>query len=151
LRNNTANYNRDTGIFLTGRDVLYVCVNNMLENNTANSNGEYGIHLDDTCNNYLTGNTMSGNKYNFRVASSFTDLSVYTHNVDTSNKVEGKPIYFLVDKKDQQIPTDAGTVCVVNSTNITVRDLTLTNNGQGTLFAYTTNSRIENVSRLLSV
>jgi len=87
---------------------------------------------------------MSGNAYNFGVYS--YSLNCYVQNIDTNNTVDGKPIYYWVDQHDMQIPGDAGFVGVVNSTNITVRDLTLTNNGQGVLFAHTENSRIENVN-----
>ena len=48
--------------------------------------------------------------------------------------------------QDQKIPDDAGYVGVVDSDNITVEDLTLTNNLQSVLFAYTCNSKIENVN-----
>ena len=111
--------------------------NNTLTNNIANSNNYYGILLSGS-NNLLVSNTMSGNACNFDVYGS--------HDIDASNTVDGKPIYYWVDQKDRQIPSDAGFVGVVNGTNITVRDLTLTNNSHGVLFAYTENSRIENVT-----
>jgi len=87
---------------------------------------------------------MSGNDYNFAVSGS--SLSHYIQKIDTSNKVDGKPTYYWVNHQDEQVPGDAGFVGVVNSTNITVKDLTLTKNGQGVLLAYTDNSRIENVT-----
>ena len=118
--------------------------NNTLTNNTANSNTHSGIHLFSSSNNTLTKNTMSGNTYNFDVGG--YDLSKYIQNIDTSNKVDGKPIYYLVNQQNQQIPNDAGFVGIVNSTNITVRDLTLTKNGEGVLFVFTNDSRIENVT-----
>ena len=138
LTSNTANSNYHCGIHL-----YYYSSNNTLTSNTA-SNNYYGIWLYKSSNNTLTSNTMSGNMYNFCAYDS--SLSEYTQNIDTSNTVDGKPIYYWVDQKDRQIPSDAGFVGVVNSTNITVRDLTLTNNSHGVLFAYTKNSRIENVT-----
>ena len=117
--------------------------NNTLQNNTADSN-DYGICIDDSSNNTLQSNTMSGNTYNFDVSSH--SLSHYIQNIDANNTVDGKSIYYWVDQQDKQIPDDAGMVGVVNSTNITVKDLTLTNNTQGVLFVYTGNSRIENVT-----
>ena len=60
--------------------------------------------------------------------------------------MDGKPIYYWTNRQDQQVPDDAGFVGVVNSTNITVRDLVLTKNSKGLLFAFTNNSNIENVS-----
>jgi parallel beta-helix repeat protein len=87
---------------------------------------------------------MSGNSYNFAIFG--TSLSHYTQSIDTSNTVDGKPIYYWVNWQNQQVPNDARFVGVVNSTNITVKDSTLTKNWSGVLFAYTDNSRIENVT-----
>ena len=137
LTNNTANSNYNYGIWLSTSSNY-----NMLTGNNC-SNNHHGISLRSSSNNNLTSNTMSKNMCNFGVLGS--NLSEYTQNIDTSNTVDGKPIYYWVDQKDRQIPSDAGFVGVVNGTNITVRDLTLTNNGQGVLFIYTEDSRIENV------
>ena len=117
---------------------------NRLQNNTANSNSYGGIFLWGSSDNMLTSNTMSGNMRNFDISGH--SLSCYTQCVDTSNTVDGKPIYYWVDKQDEQIPDDAGFVGVVNSRNITVKDLILTNNGEGVLFAYTEKSKVENVT-----
>jgi len=116
---------------------------NMLQNNTALDN-HYGIDLADSSSNTLQSNTMSGNTYNFDVGG--WTLSHYTQNIDTSNTVDGKSIYYWVNQQDKQIPDDAGFVGVVNSTNITVKNIILTNNTRGVLFAYTGDSMIENVS-----
>jgi len=115
----------------------------MLTDNNA-SNNEFGIYMRYSSNNTLKNNILSGNTHNFGIGDG--GLSDYTQNICTSNTVDGNPIYYWVDQKDVQIPNDAGFVGVVNSTNITVRDLTLTNNTQGVLFAYSANSRIDNVT-----
>nr|QNO55602.1 hypothetical protein JLLEDACL_00001 [Methanosarcinales archaeon ANME-1 ERB7] len=144
LTNNTAS-NNECGIYLGFSS------SNTLTNNTANSNVQ-GIYLYCSSGNNLTNNTMSGNRnYNFIVWGMYnllghSNLLYYIQNIDTSNTVDGKPIYYWVNKQNQQVPDDAGFVGVVNSTNITVRDLALTKNVYGVLFAYTTNSRIENVT-----
>jgi len=160
LTNNTANSN-DSGIFLDSSS------NNTLTNNNANSNDWCGIYLDESSSNTLTNNnasnnsndgiklwyssdntltnnTMSGNTRNFFVNGN--SLSRYTQNIDTSNTVDGKPIYYWVNHYDEQVPHDAGFVGIVNSTNITVRNLTLTKNSHGVLLAYTDNSSIEDVT-----
>jgi len=113
--------------------------NNVITNNNV-SNNVHGILLSFSSGNTLKNNTMSGNKYNFGV------FNYFIQNIDTSNKVDGKPIYYLVNEKDKQIPSDAGYVGIVNSNNITIKDLTLKNNRQGVLLAYTSNSTIENVN-----
>ena len=164
LTNNTANSNNYYGISLDsssncnitdntasnnyyGIRLDYRSNNNTLTDNTASNNG-YGIYLYSSSHNMLTDNTMSGNTYNFGVYGTIwqRSLSHYIQDIDTSNLVDGKPVYYWVNQQDQQVPNDAGFVGVVNSRNITVRDLTLTKNGEGVLFAYTTNSRIENVN-----
>ena len=137
LASNIASSNDGYGICLE-----YSSSSNMLASNNC-SNDCCGIYLYYSSNNTLASNMMSGNTYNFGLSGS--SLSEYTQNIDTSNTVDGKPIYYWVDQKDKQIPSDAGFVGVVNGTNITVRDLTLTNNGVGVLFAHTNTSRIENV------
>jgi parallel beta-helix repeat protein len=139
LTNNTAFNNSEKGIW------LFRSSSNMLTSNSA-SNNNRGIYLRFSDNNMLKDNTMSGNTYNFDVYGRI--LPHYIQNIDTSNKVEKKSVYYWADRQNQQVPNDAGFAGVVNSTNITVRDLTLTNNGQGVLFAYTKNSRIENVTTL---
>jgi len=125
------------GIYLGSTDHCNVSSNNA-------TNNYYGISLYSSNNNTLTNNTMSGNNYNFVVQGS--GLSHYIQKIDTSNKVDGKPIYYWVNHQDEQVPGDAGFVAVVNSTNITVKDLTLTKNGAGVLLAYTENSRVEDVT-----
>ena len=138
LINNTANSNTFTGIYIDDSN------NNTIVNNTANSNNNHGISLESSRNNTLKNNTMSTNMYNFKVHDD--SLSGYINNIDTSNKVEGKPIYFWLNQQDQKIPSDAGYVGVVNSSNITVENLTLEYNNQGVLFAYTNNSTIQEVN-----
>ena len=114
-----------------------------LINNTA-ANSRCGIYLDSSGNNTLVNNIMSENTYNFGVHGN--SLSHYIQNIGTSNKVDGKPVYYLVEQENQQVPNDAGFVGIVNSLNITVSDLTLTKNRPGVLLAFSNNSRIENVN-----
>ena len=51
-----------------------------------------------------------------------------------------------MNKENQQIPNDAGYAGIVNCTNITVTNLTLTKNWQGVLLAYSSNSRVEYIN-----
>ena len=119
--------------------------NNTLTGNNA-SNNEYGIYLDYSSNNVLAGNNASNNLYNFGVFG--YDFSDFNNYVDTSNTVDGKPIYYLIGVADTvyDAKTNAGTIYLINSNNITIKDLTLTKNYCGALFFNTTNSKIENVT-----
>ena len=115
--------------------------NNTLTSNSV-SNSQYGIYLYGSDNNTLTDNSASNNQYNFGV---WFDFNNY---VDTSNRVDGKPIYYLIGADNAVIDaqTNAGTVILINCNNITIRDLTLTKNFRGIFLQNTTNSKIENVT-----
>jgi len=102
-------------------------------------NGVKGITLSRSRYIRLRDNSMIGNMYNFG------DYTLQIHDIDTSNTVDGKPIYYWVNQHDKQVPADAGYVALVDSTNIIVKDLNLTNNVQGLLLKNTTGSLIENV------
>jgi len=115
-----------------------VVVGNRIENNAE------GIVLDRSSNNVLKLNTMVGNKRNFAVYGSMLDH--FVHDVDTSNTVNGKPVYYLVNQRNLEITPsthpDIGYLALVNSAHVTVSGLELKDNGQGLLLAYTTHSRI---------
>lgn len=123
-----------------------IIVDNLIVNNILEHGGIRccGLWLTSSYGNTLKGNNLTGNRYNFAVGGNI--LTHYINDVDTSNTVDGKPIYYLVNQRNQQVPTEAGYVAVVSSTNITVRNLELINNYDGVLFAYSTHSIVENVN-----
>jgi parallel beta-helix repeat protein len=105
---------------------------NTLENNT------YGVYLDITGGNVLRDNRMNGNRYNFYV----DKWSGLNNDVDVSNTVDGKPIYYWINQQNRLVPSDAGYVALVNCTGIAIKNLNLSNNGEAILLASTTNSAI---------
>ena len=112
--------------------------NTVSENHVAN--GHDGILLYDSANNTIRNNSLTGNRYNFGVYAG--DLMCFINDVDVSNTVDGKPIYYWINKHNQTVPTDAGYVALVNCTNIRIQNLLLINNKQGVLLAYTSNSTL---------
>jgi parallel beta-helix repeat protein len=87
----------------------------------------------------LSGNVMDSNRYNFCVEGS-------PQSVDTSNLVDGKPVYYFVNQSDIVVNPvaypEVGYLGFVNCVNVTVQGMNLTNNGQGLLLAYTNDSKI---------
>lgn len=122
-----------------------------LANNTASNNfrgiwllgAEYAPGMSGS--NTLSGNVMSTNQYNFGVHG-FSD-SDFDNAIDTSNTVDGKPIYYVKNAAGgiYDSSTNAGVFYAINCDNITIKDLTVTGNTHGVLFWKTHNSRIENV------
>jgi parallel beta-helix repeat protein len=106
--------------------------------------GTYGIFLWHSSNIYLRDNHMTSNKWNFGLWGD--SLSHFIHDIDFTNLVDGKPIYFLVNQHGKQVPDDAGYVALINSTNITAKNMDLTSNEQGIMLAFTTDSIIQNVT-----
>ncbi len=113
----------------------------MPANNHVGSYDDYGINLKDSSYNTLTNNTMDENGQNFYIDGK--DISHFIQDIDTSNTVDGRPIYYRVNQQNLQVPDDVGFVGIVNSRNITVSDTT---NYEGILFANVTNSRVETVN-----
>jgi len=113
--------------------------NNTVVENNASFNTEKGIGLEGSTNNTLKRNLMSGNGYNFDADGE--------NDIDTSNLVDGKAVYYLVGAVDITIDSSsspAGIVCCLNSSNITIKDQSFDESGSGIQFYNTTNSAIEN-------
>jgi len=113
---------------------------------TANSvaKNKRGVSLSNSPDNVLRDNSIDNNDYNFDVSASHFPTSAFINDVDESNTVNGKPIYYWVNRQNDKIPADAGYIALVNSENIAVEDLNLTHNVQGILIAYSTNITIQN-------
>jgi parallel beta-helix repeat protein len=120
---------------------FYASAYDVLYGNNVTANKGIGINLDTSSNTTLRNNNMARNSYNFAVEAYFMDWFV-SYDIDTSNMVDGKPIYYWVDKHGVAVPSDAGYVALVNSSDVTVRGLNLTNNGQGVALFNTENCTI---------
>jgi parallel beta-helix repeat protein len=145
-----------TGIYLLGRNNVTVknteirafdrgirledSSNNTISTNNV-TNNEFGIvFYDSSSENTLRHNHASDNRYNLGIFTA--SVSGYIQDIDDSNTVNGKPVYYWADRQDMAVPLDAGYVVLVNCTCITVENLNLTNNMQGVALAFTTNSTI---------
>jgi peptide/nickel transport system substrate-binding protein len=118
---------------------LYYSSNNSISGNIITSN-YYGIELSLSPNNRLRNNVLADNDVNFVVLGKA--LSDFINDVDPSNTVDSKKIYYLINQRDFSVPSDAGFVALVNCTNITVENLKPKNNIPNILLAYTQNSTI---------
>jgi parallel beta-helix repeat protein len=134
--NNTCS-NNAYGIGLWNSD------NDILDNNTC-SNNFRGICLVSSGNAKMRKNILANNQYNFGVSGSA--YSHFVHDIDTSNIVNGKPIRYLLDNKNEIIgpSLDVGYLGLVNCDNVLVENLPLKNNYEGILLAFTRNSWVRN-------
>ena len=144
IRNNTVSFNyMGINVYQSSINMLG---NNILKNNNA-SNNLFGIWIGFSSNNTLSNNMMTGNKYNFGV-DIWNEDRYYNNYIDTSNTVNGKPIYYLQGISDKVYSADMnpGTFYCINCNNITVRDVTLENNPYGIFLWKTNNSKVENIN-----
>ncbi|MEM2031021.1 MAG: NosD domain-containing protein [Archaeoglobaceae archaeon] len=96
---------------------LHSSSNNLMENNMISNNNDYGIHLSSSSDNIVKNNDFTN-----------CGLVVYDsyNNRVENNYVNGKPLVYL-ENASNRIISNAGQVILVNSNNITVRDLVISN------------------------
>jgi parallel beta-helix repeat protein len=105
---------------------------NKIKDNTISSNLGPGIALYGAWGSNLTGNTMLRNGIIL-----YGDvLDWTTHSIDTSNTVNGKPVYYWKNQTGGTIPPGAGQVIIANSGNITVQNQNITNSTIGIAIGY---------------
>ena len=127
----------------------------ILANNITNN--AYGISLASSSKCYISGNSIADNTYgvgfygsnnvfrNNRLENnnySIFDNGNDFNDLDTSNTIDGKPIYYWVNQHNTTVPANAGLVELKNCSGIRVQNLNLRGNGKGLLLSYTYDSTI---------
>src|SRR3990170_4523059 len=110
-------------------------VNSRVLNNNFLRN-EYALFVGAGEGSKFRNNTLNDNTYGFGA------FNVKGVDVDTSNTVNGKAIYYWVNQHDKTIPADAGYVALISCTGITVKNLNLAGNFEAISLGSTTNSTI---------
>ncbi len=107
---------------------------NIIRNNTI------GIDFEYSPNNTFTNNLLDNNAQPLRFETE------WSNSIDTSNMIDGKPIYFIVNQKDLLIdPTgypQIGYLAIINCTRITIKNLNNNGSQMGIIMVQTTNSTI---------
>jgi parallel beta-helix repeat protein len=134
ISNNNASYG-DLGI------VLSASSNNNIAFNNASQNNLDGIQIGGSINNNFRNNTMENNGMHIR------GINVEHWNmqdIDTSNTVNGKPVYYLKDQNGGSVPQGAGQVILANCTNVNVENQELDNGSIGVELGFSSNNTIAN-------
>jgi len=120
-----SNYNQITGCTLTGNQGIGLCI----------ERSSYNIFRE---------NNIFGNAYNFGVHS-LIDIPEFYQDIDTSNLVEGKPMYYLVEEDGYSLDgsiTDVGYVALISCKNIALENIDVEGNEIGILVVNTSISSI---------
>ena len=158
ISNNTASLNTNDGIYLKTSNY------NIIVNNNASTNSRYGISFElNSNNNTIMNNKVNSNTYGIGLIStknntlnnnSMTNCGVIisgnvpnywtTQTIDTSNKVNGKPIYYWKDKQKGTIPDDAGQVILANCTGVYIKEQNVSEGGSGIILGFSNNNIVIN-------
>jgi parallel beta-helix repeat protein len=113
--------------------------NNQISNNTFADN-KIDVYLGYSGSNTFTGNQLNSASENLEI--SYHSYEDFFQEIDTSNTIRGKPIYYWINEHDKAIPLDAGLVGLGNCTNITVQNLNISGNSEAIILHSTSNSII---------
>jgi parallel beta-helix repeat protein len=126
-------------------------IGNTITNNT------YGIAFYDfSSGSEVSDNYIAENTYGVAYASNavfrnnqfrnndgaISESNNVVNDIDVSNTVNGKPVYYWVGQHNKSVPSDAGWVVLKNCSGITVQGLSLEGNGAGVLLSNTSDSTV---------
>jgi parallel beta-helix repeat protein len=145
-----------------GFDVLLSHRNN-IENNTVSWNNYEGIYCRRSNGNRIIGNIISSNKYvgifikdgscYTVINNSMNENSIFisgillehynTHEIDTSNTVGGKQVYYWKNRTGGVIPFGAGEVILANCSNVKIKNQDISLGTVGIELGYSSNNVIK--------
>ncbi len=130
--NNTI-YNNEYGIFPWSSS-------NTIQHNIVYDNRR-GMLIQFSKNNVISNNTMKNNS----ISLWGTGVDYWnTHEIDESNTVNGKPVYYWKNRSSGTVPPGAGEVILANCTNVVVENQNLSNTEIGIQLGFSTYNDIRN-------
>jgi len=121
--------------------IISVSQNNTITNCTCHNNN-IGIELYFSPNNKFRNNSLENNEHNLGFTTGVLNVSYYYQDIDTSNTINGQPIYYIVEQSDLKFDetTEVGFIGLVCCTNIEVTNI----DTYGILLANVSSSIINN-------
>ncbi|MEM0498322.1 MAG: NosD domain-containing protein [Methanothrix sp.] len=170
IMNNTCESNRIAGVYLEDSRNNSISSNMLLRNGNGllmkSSSGnsiignivernEYGISMKGSGGNMLRENLLVSNRYNLRIeAGNLGDLRLisdprarmddnsFNQSIDESNRIDGRPVLYLVGAHNVSIDKRYGFVGLIDCENITVRNQSISNSSAAIMLVGVVNSRI---------
>jgi parallel beta-helix repeat protein len=128
--------NSGHGISLWGSDDIRI------SGNTA-TDCISSIGLEKSKNISVSDNVMVGGGIYFNIEQNML-ANWNTHDIDASNTVNGKPVYYWKNVEGGEIPANAGQVILANSTGVVVSHQEIENVFAGVEIGYSSNNTIHN-------
>ncbi len=135
ISNSTTNYNLLSGILFqtSNSNTVYNC--------NSGWNLEYGINLVSSQTNDLFNNTLL---YNGFFISGNTVNYWNTHNIDTGNLVNNKPVYYITNQAGGAVTGNPGQLILANCRNVNISGFEFSNCSSGLLLGYSDYNNISN-------
>ncbi len=127
----------------TGNGILVGGYWNTISNNVISNNTGHGIFLDSVRWCHLLNNAMMNNGI-FMSGDLEDDWN--SHTIDTNNTVNGGPVYYIKSQENLTVPSGAGQVIVVSSTDVTVEHQEFLGGSTAVLTGYSNEVTISNCS-----
>ena len=99
-----------------------------LKGNRIHSNNQ-GLILLSSIRTTLKSNVLENNTYSLGIWS-YADVNGYIHDIDSSNIIDGRPIYYWVNVSNRTVPSNASFVALINCHNIVANNLNLRHDGR---------------------
>jgi len=137
------------GNLIEGSVLLRDAERSRLINNTITGES-VGILVYSSGRSFFRNNTIRGSSRSSFLVEGRTYVDDYFIDIDSTNTVDGKPIWYLVNRKDLVVSPETfpsiGYLGIIDSTNITVQDISVSDNWQGLLLAGVTDSTVKNMT-----
>ena len=159
LRNNTCGGNGNFGIYLSSSNL------NNVTRNILRSNTFYAIYLLSSSSNLVLNNSCSGEQVGIYIdactgitmrGNEMEREGIYIyglgmgdwimHTIDTSNEVNGRPVYYYSKQSGITVPSGAGQVILANCTSMTIDGQNLTNASVGVEMGFSDRNIVSNSS-----
>jgi len=104
--------------------------------------GAYNITIKN--NELINDGILLGNYFK---SQEFPDVTLrdFIHNI-ANNTINGRPLYYFTNINDFVIPNDAGQIILVNCSNVTIKDIRMSDNDFSIILAYCSNCLLENLT-----
>ena len=102
----------------------------------------YNITISD--NELINDGILLGNYFNSKEYPNITELD-FIHKIE-NNTVNGRHLYYFENKNDFTISNNAGQIILVNCTNVTIKNIYMSDNDFPIILAYCSNCLLENLT-----
>jgi len=140
----------ENDLYEDGNGILLSASSDCIFRSNRLSHNTYGISLRGSAKNLLRDNLMQMNRYNLRIDGgegvSSPSQDSYIQDIDQSNLVDGRPVYYLVGRSGIDVPEDCGFLGLISCREIVARNLTISNSSVGMLLVNSSGCGIQNSS-----